>query len=256
MTNRADLHTLTGAYATHSLDDDERAQFEEHLGQCPACAQEVRELSATAARLGLAAAVVPRTAMKDQVLRSISTVRQEAPHTEPEPPDRTAARHPLRRASRWALAACLAAATAFGATAIWQHQEADDARDRAREVQRSAEERTAELASLLAAPDARTRTAGLAGSARATVVVSESRDRAAFLATGMAEPPRGKVYQLWFNDKGTMRPAGLMDPGRTTSALVMRGRVGEATGMGVTVEPAGGSPEPTTEPVALLDFPA
>ncbi|MVO90857.1 anti-sigma factor [Streptomyces sp. p1417] len=252
MTNRADLHTLTGAYATDSLDDTERAQFEEHIGQCPACAQEVRELSATAARLGLAAAVVPRPALKEQVLRSIATVRQEAPRTEPGPPGGTVPRAPLRRASRWALAACLAAATAFGATAVWQHREAGDARDQAREVQ----QRTEELASLLAAPDARTRTANLAGGARATVVVSEGRDRAAFLATGMAEPPRGKVYQLWFNDKGTMRSAGLMDPGRTTSALVMKGRVGEATGMGVTVEPAGGSPEPTTKPVALLDFPA
>ncbi|KUF18109.1 anti-sigma factor [Streptomyces silvensis] len=252
MTNRADLHTLTGAYATDSLDDAERAQFEEHIGQCPACAQEVRELSATAARLGLAAAVVPRPALKEQVLRSIATVRQEAPRTEPGPPGGTVPRAPLRRASRWALAACLAAATAFGATAVWQHREAGDARDQAREVQ----QRTEELASLLAAPDARTRTAKLAGGARATVVVSEGRDRAAFLATGMAEPPRGKVYQLWFNDKGTMRSAGLMDPERTTSALVMKGRVGEATGMGVTVEPAGGSPEPTTKPVALLDFPA
>ena len=50
----AELHTLTGAYALHALPEDERVAFERHLGACEACAQEVRELSATAARLGLA----------------------------------------------------------------------------------------------------------------------------------------------------------------------------------------------------------
>ncbi|MEV0505187.1 anti-sigma factor, partial [Streptomyces spectabilis] len=75
-------------------------------------------------------------------------------------------------------------------------------------------------------------------------------------ASGMAEPPRGKVYQLWFDDDGSMRSAGLMDRDRSTTAVLMEGPVGDATGMGITVEPAGGSAEPTSPPVALVDFPA
>ncbi|WP_031099410.1 RskA family anti-sigma factor, partial [Streptomyces sp. NRRL S-15] len=75
----AELHTLTGAYALHALPDDERVAFERHLGVCGACAQEVRELSATAARLGLAVSAVPPPALRDRVLREITTVRQEAP---------------------------------------------------------------------------------------------------------------------------------------------------------------------------------
>ncbi|HYN16781.1 MAG TPA: zf-HC2 domain-containing protein, partial [Actinomycetes bacterium] len=50
----ADLHTLTGAFAAHALSDTERLAFERHLEACPACAQEVRELQATTARLGSA----------------------------------------------------------------------------------------------------------------------------------------------------------------------------------------------------------
>ncbi|MBL0804656.1 zf-HC2 domain-containing protein, partial [Streptomyces albidoflavus] len=77
----AELHTLTGAYALHALPEEERAAFDRHLADCPACTTEVAELTATAARLGLAEAAVPPPAMKDQVLRRIGEVRQEPPRT-------------------------------------------------------------------------------------------------------------------------------------------------------------------------------
>ncbi|WP_369217822.1 anti-sigma factor [Streptomyces flavofungini] len=251
MTISDDPHTLTGAYVTHALDDDERAAVERHLAGCESCAQEVRELGETAARLGLAKAAAPRRAMKDDVLARIATVRQEVPRptTRTEPgaaPQRT------RRATRWALAACIAAAAVFGGGAVWQHQRAEDARAAA---ERSREQ-VQELAAVLAAPDAKARTGRLADGASGTVVVSAERDRAAFVATDLPKPPRGKVYQLWFNDAGSMRPAGLLDPGKDTEAMLMDGSVGRASGMGITVEPEGGSPKPTSDPVALMDFPA
>ncbi|MEU6387843.1 anti-sigma factor [Streptomyces sp. NPDC046939] len=247
----ADLHTLTGAYALHALDPEEEAAFERHLDACPACAQEVRELAATAARLGSAAAVVPPEGFKEAVLRRIDGVRQEPPRTAP-PASVPAAVRRGRRLTRWALAACLAAVAALGGTTIWQHQEAEDARQAAREARRA----TDQVADVLAAPDAKTRTARLAGGASGTVVVSQERDKAVFVAASMERPPGGKVYQLWFDDGGTMRSAGLMDPGRSAQSVLLAGRVGTATGMGITVEPAGGSEHPTSAPVALTPLPA
>ncbi|MFD9466730.1 zf-HC2 domain-containing protein, partial [Streptomyces sp. NPDC060027] len=78
-----DLHTLTGAYALHALANDERERFERHAADCEACAQEVRELTAAAARLGLAVTATPGPALKDQVMRRITTVRQEGPRAIP-----------------------------------------------------------------------------------------------------------------------------------------------------------------------------
>uniref|UniRef100_UPI0015F11443 anti-sigma factor n=1 Tax=Streptomyces shenzhenensis TaxID=943815 RepID=UPI0015F11443 len=153
---------------------------------------------------------------------------------------------------RWALAACLAAAAALGGSTVWQHQRAEDALRQAHRAQSSTEA----IAAVLASPDARTRTAALGGGATGTVVVSRDRDRAVFLVSGMARPAAGKVYQLWFDDDGTMRSAGLMDPARTDQAVLLRGPVDGASGMGVTVEPASGSKKPTSAPVALLGFPA
>ncbi|GHB06528.1 MULTISPECIES: anti-sigma factor [Streptomyces] len=246
----AELHTLTGAYALHALPEDERLAFERHLGACEACTQEVRELSATAARLGLAVSVVAPPAMRERVLREITTVRQEAPSHGRS--GRSGA--PAGRAGRWstyALAACVAAAAAFGGVAVWQNQVARNAQEEAAQARQQNEQ----LARVLAAPDARTSSGALEGGARAAVVVSPSVNRAVFLASDMDRPPGGKVYQLWFNDDGSMRSAGLMDPSATDDTVLLDGPVDGASGMGITVEPAGGSKQPTTPPVALMDFP-
>ena len=50
-----------------------------------------------------------------------------------------------------------------------------------------------------------------------------------------------------------MLPAGLMGSGGDHTIL-LKGDASAATGVGITVEPEGGSPEPTTEPIALFDL--
>ena len=246
-----DLHRLTGAYALHALSDEEREAFERHLADCEACAQEAAELSATAARLGLAASVEPHPEMRGRVLRRITTVRQEAPGETPMLRSGRAALR-ARLLSRWALAACLAAAAALGGTAVWQHQRAESALAQAHRAEQGA----GRIAAVLAAPDARTQTVALPGSAIGTVVVSHGQDKAVFVVSGMPHAPAGKVYQLWYDDSGTMRSAGLLDPGRSDQAVLMRGAVDRASGMGITVEPAGGSKQPTSTPLALTRFAA
>ncbi|QNE78339.1 anti-sigma factor [Streptomyces finlayi] len=247
----AELHTLTGAYALHALPDDERTEFERHLGACEACSQEVREFTATAARLGLAVSRTPSAGLRDRVLREVATVRQEPPsHSRLNRATRAGDRA-RRRTTSYLLAACLAAAAAFGGVAVWQNELAQDARQEANR----AEQRSDQLAQVLAASDAKTNSGTLKGGARATVVVSRSADRAVFLASGMERPPAGKVYQLWFDEGGTMRSAGLMDPSASDGAVLMDGPVGDASGMGVTVEPSGGSEQPTSAPLALMGLP-
>ncbi|MFI6941207.1 anti-sigma factor domain-containing protein [Streptomyces sp. NPDC050418] len=244
----AELHMATGAYVLHALSPAERTEFERHLAACGACEQEVAELAATAARLGLAVAVAAPERMRDDVLRRITTVRQDPPQV----PVRTKVRGWTRTAPRWALAACLAVAAAFGGVAVWQYQAGRDAMTTARE----AEARAAELAEVLAAPDAKVAVGSLGDGARGTVIVSRERDRAAFIAAGLPKPPDGKVYQLWFDDGDAMRPAGLLSGQGSDRTVLLDGKIGGATGMGITVEPAGGSPQPTTDPVGLMKFPA
>ncbi|WP_093802146.1 anti-sigma factor domain-containing protein [Streptomyces sp. Wb2n-11] len=249
------IHLSTGAYALNAVPDEERKSIERHLRQCSPCDQEIRELTATAARLGTDVTVTALPGMKDQVMARIQAV----PQLSQLPPQAAAVDAPHQvvsartartgNMSRLVLAACVVAAAAFGGTAAWQYQEARQAEQRA--VQAS--QRSADMARVLAASDARRAAGSIKGGARATVIVSRSQDSAVFLASGLPDLADGRTYQLWFADNGTMRPAGLL---RHDGGLVMEGKVGKATGMGVTVEPAGGSPQPTTTPLALMTLPA
>jgi len=66
--------------------------------------------------------------------------------------------------------------------------------------------------------------------------------------------PEDQVYELWLqNPAGEFVPAGLL-PRSTTQKFLLLGDAGDATGAGITIEPAGGSPSPTTEPLALFAF--
>lgn len=246
-----DPHRAAGAYALDALPHDEREAFERHLGDCGPCSRETAELRATAARLGAAVSARPHPQTRERVLRRVAAIRQEVPEGVPVTGSGRAARR-ARSPAGWARAACLAAAVVLGGTGVWQHQRAEDALARELRSARRAER----IAAVLAAPDTRTASAALPGGATVTVVVSRAEDRAVFAATGLARPPAGKAYQLWFDDGGAMRPAGLLDPGHGDRAVLMRGPVAGASGTGITVEPSGGSPRPTSRPLALLRFPA
>lgn len=73
-----DVHVATGAYVLDALPDDEQLALESHCVRCSTCAQELVELRATAARLGLAATVTPPDTLKEQVLRITEKLPQPA----------------------------------------------------------------------------------------------------------------------------------------------------------------------------------
>jgi Anti-sigma-K factor rskA/Putative zinc-finger len=264
-------HTLTGAYAVGALTGDERAAFESHLAECAECAQEVRELDATAARLGAAEETAPPPRMRAAVLARISEVRQLPPdadgdgglprkHGDPGGghgpgaiPLQGRRRRPGRPFSTWissiAAAVLLAVAIALGAVSVNLYRDLDHLRAQSGEVSR-----------VLAAPDARTVSDPVGGagqSSRGSVVFSEQLDSAVFAATGLPAPPDGRTYQLWFVGADGARSAGLFHPdanGQVTQ--VLDGDLGAAQAVAFTVEPAGGSEQPTSQPLLALQLTA
>ena len=62
---------------------------------------------------------------------------------------------------------------------------------------------------------------------------------------GVAAAPKGKTYEAWVIKDGVTKPAGLFSNGQDVllTQPVERGAV-----VAVTVEPAGGSPQPTRKP--------
>ncbi|MFJ9467938.1 anti-sigma factor [Streptomyces caniferus] len=245
--NTVDLHTLTGAYALGALSEHEAAEFSRHLAQCEACTQEVRELQETAARLALAVAEVPPADLRIRVMAALPEVRQLPPI------QREATVVPLRRRARHRLpylaaAACLVIAAVAGGLAVNARHDADQQRDRTVR----AEEQAAAVSALMAAPDATFHTTAFKGGGSGTVVASKRRGQAAFLYHGLPALPSQRVYELWYSRNGTMVPAGLVQPGRSSGTMLLTGGPQGADGVGVTAEPPGGSSSPTSPPLGLL----
>ena len=62
------------------------------------------------------------------------------------------------------------------------------------------------------------------------------------------------VYAFWFESaEGQMLPAGLIDDAADPT-VVLEGDAATAKAAGVTVEPVGGSAEPTLPIIAVFDF--
>ncbi|MCT4351851.1 anti-sigma factor [Streptomyces sp. Je 1-79] len=245
--HREDVHGLVAAYALSALDADERAMFAGHLQQCEACRQETGEFEATAARLAAAAAQAPPAAMKHRTLAAIDGVRQLPPRV-PVTAPAVVGGALRRRAVPLTLAACLAAAASFAGLAAWQHRENEELQDRARQ----AEQRIDDISGVLAAPDARAVHGRAGNGAHTTVVASDRQNKAVFTATGLPAPAAGKTYQLWLDRQGTMRPAGFIQGDGT---VLIDGDPADATAVGLTLEPAEGSSQPTTSPLLLMALP-
>jgi anti-sigma-K factor RskA len=105
------------------------------------------------------------------------------------------------------------------------------------------------------APDAKTSSdVALPGGGTATVVRSPSLGKAVVITSDLPSAPAGKVYQLWLQDpSGHFTSAGLMDASGDQT-VVLQGDAADAQAAGITIEPAGGSEQPTSNPIAFFSF--
>ncbi|MER6914547.1 anti-sigma factor [Streptomyces sp. NPDC000594] len=244
----SDVHSLAAAHALDALEPAEREVFTAHLRFCEACRLEAAEFAATAARLAAATARTPPASLKPRTLAALDGVRQLPPQVRTVPAARFAG--PLRRGgTALMLAAGLAAAASFAGLALWQHREVERSEVRAREAER----RLDDIGTVLAAPDARTVHGRTGDGALATVVASDRRNKAVLTVSGLPAPASGRTYQLWLDHDGTLRPAGFL---RGDGSVLIDGDPADATAVGLTLEPSGGSPRPTTAPLLLLALPA
>lgn len=241
----SDLHALSGAYAVDAVDDLERARFERHLIECADCEAEVQSLREAAAVLAEDSALAPPPSLRNRVLADIATVRPlppEVPTPEvPTPVVPTAEPRSSRRPWLTLLVAASVLAVLGVGLGMWQPWT-----NQAPTL--TASER------VLRADDAQSVRLTFDGGATATLVRSVSESRAVITTSDMPLAPEGKVYELWLQQPdGEMAPAGLM-PAKADQTVLLEGDASDAVAAGITIEPAGGSLEPSTEPIALFDF--
>jgi anti-sigma-K factor RskA len=234
-TDDAHVHALTGAYALDALDPLERARVDRHLERCAMCAAEVRSFTETAARLGGGAATTSPPGLKDRVLAEAARTRQLPPAVQPLPVRRT-----VPPTTRWlavAAAALLVLSVSLGAVAWSQYREAEQMRLAA-----------AAMTDVLADPGRQMIDADFA-EGHGTVVLSG--ERVVLVGDGVGVPPEGRAYQLWFIGEDGPRPSVMLSPAGDGRFWADATGIEPGEAVGVTVEPAEGSQQPTTEPVLV-----
>jgi len=229
----AELHTLTGAYALDAVPADEAAAFERHLRGCPACGQEVQELQETAARLGRALATAPPPRLREATLTRVA-------HTRQWPPSIARRGGVVKtRVALWGAAAAAVGALVFGLVTTT--------------TEPAQQQPLAAVNAVLTAPDAST----VKGAERGTTTVVTSRSQGKIVVLAGELPPlaAGKVYQVWLIGASGARSAGLLAPdGPHRTRPVLADLPGGTDRVGITAEPAGGSPAPTVPAVVMVDL--
>ncbi len=285
-----DAAHASAAYVLNALPAEELAAFEAQLGESEETRNEVTAMTETAALLGLAVEpVVPSANLKANIMGMLSSIPQLPPLTSeksdadtttselaatptpvapvtslprtatlPEEADfggefdepRSSGRAAKAAHDRWftrpmtmLAAAAAAVALVIGGgvvanvvgNASYQQAQAD------------------KLALINAASDVQRATEQVESGGRATLVWSGELGLSALIVDGLDELPAGKTYQLWYIRADGIIPAGTFDVSDDgTTWRVLDGAMAAGDTVGVTIEPRGGSDEPTTAPITAI----
>lgn len=248
----ADLAPL---FVLGALPDDEAAAVRDHLATCPEAHAEVQELGGVAAYLAeLPEPVEPSADLKGRLMTAVEAdlaqrrLTASAPMPAPTPISLAAERERRRPIVTWRSALQAAAVLLIGVLAGWNLLLLGQAS--------SAEQRAALLRQAVAvAGQPGAQVAGISGTdvqpaARGFVVLSPGGGTGYLVVDGLAAAPTGKVYQAWYVADDVARSAGLVTTADGLGILPLSTDQPVQV-VALTVEPAGGSEQPTSPIVAL-----
>jgi len=280
MTERDDATDLAAGNALHTLTPREQERFDRLRAEHESVREEAAEFEETVAMLDLAAPPVqPSAALKNSLMAAIQNLPQlpadapvEAPVAEvralptavPEvdetlvstptaTPAPAAATTPVagaaerKAASRWrrsavgmVVGAAAAVGLIFGGVGL------------ANTFGGGSLTQTVALAEINAASDVQRAKVSM-DDATATLVWSGELGKSALLVDGLGSLPSDKVYELWYIGEGGPVSAGTFSAANGTTWRVLDGAMSAGDKVGVTVEPQGGSKQPTTDPIMVIE---
>ena len=224
---------LKDAFVLGALPEEERREFEEYLASHPERQAEIDELGAVA---GLLALSPQEQEPPPELRRSImAVVEAEA--------ERPRARSGLARMREFLGVRTLALGAAallviglFSWNMILQAQ-IQDLQSQARSPKAPQDGRLVALES-----------SGAARQAKAEVMILDNH-RAVLMAEDMPPVPEEKTFQIWVIENDVPRPGGLFEAREEWVVTSVEIPLDGADIIAVTVEPEGGSPQPTTDPM-------
>lgn len=215
-----DVKLLLPAVAFGSATDEETAQVYEHIEQCALCEEQLVEFMETVGMMGAMSAprpVSPPPALKERVMSEVTGHRPARAQ-----PSWTWAR--LRPLAAMATAAAAVIALVLTLQLSFDPENPASPRSSVRE--------------LVVQPSP---------GAKSMRGVDMSMEGKMVRVSDLPQAPSGRVWQLWAIDgKGSARSIAVLDS--TDSARVPA----SATTLAITQEPAGGSSQPTMQPMVTV----
>lgn len=238
------LKELVAPYVLGSVPQNEMAFVRAHILSCDECMTEADSFAQVVERLPLmvAPAALPE-GFSDRVLAAARAEGvEEAAHLDNQVAGRdnvvTLEEHRRpRMLSIFAAAAMLLAFAVMTASLLQTRGE----------LQRQEVAVTA----LLRAGD---ESMGLQGTSGAVAKMVPSNGHSSLVVAGLDVAPDNHTYQLWIQQDGEMHSGGTFDVEQGVAILETDWDLGEYEGAAITIEPAGGSPQPTSQPI-LASFP-
>jgi anti-sigma-K factor RskA len=267
---------FAASYALDALDERERAAFEAHLAQCSQCREDVDSYRMVAGLLAFTAEPrSPSPELKQRILRSARQVRPITSAAERRTQTSAETREPQvsRPRATWpvAAAACLLLALATLFLYTRERGFSEQLRDRIAALQDSAAAKQDSIAALGSAVSRRDSllSAILSADVRTVTLAARgqppsarfywNRARGVVVIAAFDLPPArpGRTYQAWGIAAGgapvSLGTFNTAADGRGTITLNIDSTL-DMQIAAVTEEPAGGSPQPTSQPFLVGSF--
>jgi len=256
------------SYVLGDLSEAEAREVEEMAERHPEVKAEISETELALEGLARKSAVKPRTGLKDDLFSKIGTTPTSREKTAPAQASqpKVVKIRSNTRPWQWLSAAAVALLVLSTILAIyyrnqWQEAESQLAGYIAQEQELSQqyqalrsdyEELQTQQSHVFANPDfqqVRLKGTDVAPSAFAVVYWNDASDQVYLNPAGLPQPEAGKQYQLWGIVDGQPASAGVFNQ---DNALLAMQQIDGASAFAITLEPEGGSENPTLEAMYVL----
>lgn len=261
-------------YAIGALEGEEQRAVEQHVKTCPECGEKVQQAHARVALLALAAPpIAPSAVVKERLMRQVASERAGAAPSPSSSPASALSVGPVQKRPRfwsWGVAALAAAAVVLavitGVLASRNHQlntrvqalETGQAQEIVQEKRQAAKMARAEAVLDVLTSSGTLKVALVSAEAHPVPQGKAFYNPAkglVFYAANLAQLPSSQTYQLWLvPTQGKPVSAGTFETDARGNGEILLPPLPPgvaAKAFAVTIEPAGGEPQPTGKKVLI-----
>lgn len=250
------IEELLPFYVLDALTEEERELVESYLARNPEAREQVQDLQAGASALpqGVTPVVPPRHVKEALMERVNSDAEARAP------------RQPARRALRFEDIFRVLSLGAAAAAIVWAfvlNTQVAQLRNEISALNQRLAAQSQSIEQLInSLPQNNVVTVSLKGTEAQPnahgQLIADPKDRSAVLViTGLPPLEPGRTYQVWLIDGAAPVSAGLLtvdENGQGVFVVDSDQAIGSFNALGISIEPEGGSPEPTGEIVVLSEL--